>query len=513
MSEAVQPAQKPAGPAARSLGAAARSAIFWSGGATLARDVLQFAVMLALVRILTPSDYGRVALAQSIIGLMSVVSFSMFVGHALQMRDPSQVDWQAHFTAAAVLNSALFLLACAVAWGLSFSARYHEAAWPLAGLATTFLVEIAGSLRLRMLETRHDWKRFRLLVMAGAALGLCVGLAVAALGGGCWGLVAQPPLFGVPAAIDLFVGARWRPTWSWSWSAYRPTAAFGANRAGGAAVVKLRQTVEQSLLAGRYDFAALGVFTRSLGLATLLAGRLGELATASVYPVITRAAPGSPQFQRYAGLVMRAISWATLAAAGFLALAAVDVTALIYGARWRAVGPLLPVAVAPVALVGLGAAANTLLLANNQVRACLVLDVAAASTSALVAFVLVPFGPTTYLEGLAVHSGLVLAATLALLMGRGGVGMADVAAALVPPAIAAALAAAPVLALKPHLAAEPILLRLPLEFALFTLVYLLVLRIAFAGPLAELLQVAPAGERLSKLLRVRPAPAPAFSAP
>jgi O-antigen/teichoic acid export membrane protein len=103
----------------RSLGASAGASLLWGGGFTIFRDVVQLVTMLILVRLLAPADYGRMALAQTIVGLLAVMSFGTLVTHALQARDPAEIDWQAHFTAAAVINSVLALLTLGLAWLLS----------------------------------------------------------------------------------------------------------------------------------------------------------------------------------------------------------------------------------------------------------------------------------------------------------------------------------------------------------------------------------------------------------
>jgi len=73
------------------LGRAARGAVLWGSGFTLLRDVVQFAMMLVLVRILSADDYGRAGLAQAVLGMMSVVSFKMLAPHALSAR--SRCRW------------------------------------------------------------------------------------------------------------------------------------------------------------------------------------------------------------------------------------------------------------------------------------------------------------------------------------------------------------------------------------------------------------------------------------
>jgi O-antigen/teichoic acid export membrane protein len=485
------------------LGASARASLLWGGGFTLLRDIAQFGVMLVLVRLLTPADYGTAALAQAIFGVVSVVSYATFSGYALQLRNPDDIDWQAHFTSAAVMNTALVGLVLLLAFGVSFSEQYREVALPLAALSVVFLIEVPGTMRHRMLEAHHDWKRFRLLLIIGTLLGLGSGLLVALLGGGVWALIVQVPMLGLPAAIDLLIFQRFRPDLSWSRARWRDAFRFGIDRIGSGLVVRGRALNEQVLLSGLYDFATLGIFSRAIGLATLLAGRIGSIAIMSLYPVVTRAERNSPRFRRLADLVLRGVVWTTVPAAVFLGLAAQDTVALLYGAQWTGVAGLLPLAVVPIGLGGIATALSSLLVANEDSRASLSLDVVAGLSGMVVAIALVPFGATAYLAGLGIHGLAITGVAFVLLLRRGAMSGVGVAAALMPPLIAAATGALSVVTWRAATGAGGwLVLRLLAEATIFGAFQILVLRVAFARPFAELLEVAPAGEFLRSALRL-----------
>ncbi len=489
-----------------SLGSVAKAALLWGGGFSLIRDVLQFGAMLVMVRLLSPDIYGSFALAQSITGLLAVVSFNTFYLHAFQIRDPQAVDWQAHFVAAVVINMSLFGLTLLIAFGMALTQRYQAAAAPLAGLSVTFVIEIAATLRHGMLETRHEWQRFRLLLSLGTALGLGCGLALAWAGGGVWALVVQPLLFGLPAAVDLFWGARWRPEWSWSWARYRDTAAFAVNRIGALALQRGRLTVEQSVLTGAYDFAALGIFTRAIGLANLLAGRIGTLTVGTLYPVITRAEPHSLRMQRMAGLLILGVCWTSIPAAGWMALCADDVVALLYGPKWLPVTELLPLAVAGVAFAGLTTALSRLLLANNLARTCLVLDAGAALAALGLALWLVPISMTRYLLALVAHGGLFSVLTLGALVRARGLTLKAFNAAWGPATWAMGIAILGVLGSQAYYSAfYELPVRLSLDTLIFSSLYLVLLRLSAPSPMRNLLDVAPGGVRIQQLLRLRTA--------
>lgn len=486
---------------AQGLGHAARASLLWGGGFTLLRDVAQFGVMLILVRILSPTDYGTASLAQAMVGVASVISFNTFSGHALQKRNPNEVDWQAHFTAAAVINTALAMLVLTVAFAASFTTRYAQVALPLAALAVVFIIEVPGTLRHRMLESAHDWKRFRLLLLIGTLLGIGSGVLVALMGGGVWALIVQVPMLGVPAAIDLLIIHRFRPEWTWSWARWRETFRFGLDRIGSTLVGRGRALNEQVLFSSVYDLATLGIFTRATGLATLLAGRIGSVAMMSLVPVLTRAEAGSARFQRLADLVMRGVVWTTLPAAAFLGLATRDIVALLYGTQWGNVAQLLPLAAAAIGFGGIVAALSSLLVTNENSRASLSLDVAAGVSGIAVAVILVPFGAGAYLAGLSAHALVIAGAAILLLLRRNAITGSGVADAFMPALVAGAAALSAAMALRYMIGASDLLLvRLAADVLAFAAIYLVTLRLAFSQALLELLEVAPGGARFRRFL-------------
>lgn len=469
----------------------------------MVRDVVQFATMLIMVRILPPETYGQAALAQSIYMVAGIVSVASFMQHALQIRDPDQVDWQAHFSAAMILNSGLFALTLLAAWWLSLTEQFSEAALPLAVLGIAFLVEIPGNLRLKMLEAHHDWARFRLVWMGGAFLGLAAGLGLALSGAGVYALVVQFPLNLLPAAIDLFWKGKWRPDWSWNWSRYRETFRFGINRIGATSALRIRNAIEQSTLAGAWGFSTLGIFTRANGLGNTFAGRLGPLAVQSVYPVLTRAEPGSDRYQRMAALMLQGAWWATVPMVALFCLWPEPIVDILYGSDWKAVSEILPLAVSAIGLAGLGATGNSLLLANNQTRTALAIEVLTALLGMGVIVTVLTTSVSDYLRWLIALGALVNALALILLARGGAVRAGSLLMIVVPPlaALLPTLTAAHFTAEFIRIAGLAKIFQLGLGSAVFVAVYLLVLRVTVPVALRWVFDVAPGGATLTKLFQ------------
>jgi O-antigen/teichoic acid export membrane protein len=483
------------------LASAARGAALYGAGFTLLHDALQFGTMLLLVRLLSPEDYGRVAFAGTILGLISIASVKTFLPHVLQHRDPAGIDWQMQFTAATAMNIAMFGITLIVAGLLSLTSQYAGAALPLAALAAVLLIEIPSSIRQTMMQVQHDWARFRALTFAGAVIGNATAVLIALTGGGFWALVASAPLFGVPAALDLFFLLKWRPNWSWNWAGYKETLQFGLTRMGSAGLLSGRQTTEQAILTGWYNFGTLGVFTRSIGLANLAAGRIGYVFLSSLYPVITRAEPESHRSSRIAGLVLCLVAWISIPSAAFLALEAEPAVLLLYGPQWTGVTELLPLAAAQVTLGGLNTTVYGLLLANNRTRTCLSIDMLTAILGVLLAILVIPIGPRLYLAGLGMQNAIVLIIAAFTLVSTRGISLKDVFLAVAPPCFAAAVGIGGVLGVRIVLGdPKTLVLHLAFEGISFALLYAAIIRICWPNRLREILRPFPGAAGLRRVM-------------
>jgi O-antigen/teichoic acid export membrane protein len=490
--------------APESLVGSARSALVWAAGSAILRDTIQFAAMILLVRLLTPSDYGRFAIAQTIVVLISVLSSKSFVMHSLQMRDRDSVPWQSHFTASVVTNTVVSIITLFSAAALGLIPKFAGSSGPLAVLSLLPLIDIGVQFATARLKAAHEWGRFSRLTVIGTALGLGSSIMIALLGGGVWSLVATILLPGIPFNIDLFVRQKWRADGSWDRRSFAPVIDFAATRIGGAVFLAGRNTTEQAVIGAHYDLATLGLFNRAIGLSTLIAGRIGLEVVGALFPVLTRAEEASPRFQRLAGLLLQSVAWTTIPAGAFLIIAGGDLVDLLYGPHWRAVKPFVPAAAAFTACTGITATAYSLLLANNKARACMGIDLASAATAVALVFWLIPKGPTVYLTGLTILSLGALVVTCVILKETGGMRYASLAHALWP-ALIAALAACLVLEAGTLLGSSvlPLLMRLVGQAAVFSVTYLLVLRLFFGTRLGQLLEVAPAGSTLARFLRLK----------
>lgn len=468
----------------------ARNALAWAGGVQIFQDAAQFLAMLVLVRLLSPSEYGAMALAQSVLAAFTLFGPAVLVGHALQARNPAEIDWQSHFTASVlmsvILAAALLLFAIFLApaiWG-------GDVGTALAILMTTVLIGSPAHVRNTYLHVHHDWARYRLLSLSGTCLGLSVGIGLGFAGFGVVALAVQPALYVLPSAIDQII-CGFKPTWKFDRVYYRDAIHFGLNRFAAGTLGAVRNLSEQSLMEANFSLAANGVYGRGMGLSNLLAGRFGSIALSALYPILTRAEHSSAQFRRNSARVLQGVAWTAVPAATFLAIEAEAIVALFYGDGWAQVAHLLPAASTVAAGGAMQLAVVRLLLANESRRAALSIEAGSAIFSIGLALWLLPMGLAGYLWGLAVVAGFSFLFGGFFLIKLGGLDGGGLMSATVPPLIAVIVPAICVLVLRAHFGPLWLPFQILVHSATFGAAYGATMMIFFRRLMLDLIAIFP----------------------
>lgn len=488
------------------LGQRARSAVLWNAGFNLFRDLVQFGVMLVLVRMLPAESYGQFGFVTSVVGFLAIFSYNHFVAHSLQVREEEATNYQAHFTAGAVMNITMFILANAVALGMRWSSTWSSAAPFLHAVSITFLLEWPCELRRKIIERQLDWRKLRILHGLGLILNAILAISMAALGCGTYALLIPGLAVTLPFIYDLFVRQGWRPQWTWSYESYKPALKFGLTRIGSGLTMNGRQMLESAMLSSVLGFAALGVLNRSTGLAQLFCYKLASQLVYAIYPLLTRIEGPASNPARVNGLVLRTVAWAVIPTAVVFSVLTGPVVRTVYGEKWMAVAGLLTPAMAWGAASALVHVAYMLLLSRQQQGKCLFADGLNFGLTAACLLIALPYGPFAYLTSIAISQVVLAGLVMFWLVRYELIQWSAIGAAVVPASLATGSAAIASVAIFSSVRVQVDTFLTAFAWGgLFLTLYVALLRLCFAMQLAALIRYFPARNAIFRMLLLPPA--------
>ncbi|MGZ2485066.1 O-antigen/teichoic acid export membrane protein [Rhizobium pisi] len=193
----------------------ATASIWTISGKFLAR-LLDFISLLVLARLLSPADFGLVAIATSVLVIVEAVLDLPLTQALMRQPSPSDEMFATAFTLSLLRGAAIGLLMIVIAWPMALI--YHDTRL----FALVAVLSIAPAMRsmisprMVLFMQRFDFKReFALdLITKGSTLLLGVGVAVTT--GSYWGLAIGAVAGPTAAMITSYVFAPMRPAFSLS---------------------------------------------------------------------------------------------------------------------------------------------------------------------------------------------------------------------------------------------------------------------------------------------------------
>lgn len=338
----------------------------WSAFSQVMRQLSQLAVTVILARLLSPDDFGVIAMATVLTGFVILLSDLGTSAAVIQ-----RAEHPAGFLSAVFwVNIAFGVLAMLAVIALSpvVAAFYHEERLVPVLIVLSLSFPLAGLVALQraLLEKSMSFDVLARIEMLSTAIGAVTGVAVAFAGGGIWALVLQTVSTVAAMAIALWANSSWRPGFGASLAEIRSIAGFSGYLTGFNVVNYFARNADYVLIGWLLGSEQLGYYTMAYRILMFPLQNLSAVITRVTLPAFSRIQADDSRFRRgyLASIgVIAVVSFPVMAGVFSVARPLVEAA---FGDRWLPMVPILMI-FAPVGLVqSIVATAGSIYIAKNQ---------------------------------------------------------------------------------------------------------------------------------------------------
>jgi len=306
----------------------------------LVRFVVQFGSVILLARLLTPDDFGVVAMVTSVVGIAEIVRDFGLSSAAIQAKTLSHAErsnlWWINTGIGALCT--LFIVALA-----PLLARvYHDDRVVGIAVVLSGLVIVSGA-NTQLRADLSRGMRFSSLVITDvtaqiSAVAVAIGMALT--GWGYWAVVGQQITFVVVGFVMNALQCRWIPSRP---DRHTPMARFfryGGGVLGTQLIGFATNNIDNVALGAVWGAGPLGNYSRAYQLLMVPIEQINAPMTRVVLPVLSRAREDHETFTRY---VQRAQLVGTHGLGLIFAVAAGlawPITDILFGPQWALVAPI-----------------------------------------------------------------------------------------------------------------------------------------------------------------------------
>ena len=296
---------------------------------------LLFVVQIVLARLLTPEDFGLVALVTSVITFFSLFNDLGLPMATVQRRDLNHEQVNLLFWINTIWGVGLALFTAATAQ--LFARLYGEprVVSIMLVLSTGFLFIGLGSQHRALLKRRLQFSRLAIVDFVSVLAGAVVAIALARLGFRYWALVYMRLTTLALATLGLLLACGWRPSRPKLAGQIRPLLAFGIHLTSFDVMAYLIRNAD-NLLIGWYNGArALGFYSKAYQMLLVTTQQFNMPLGGVVIPALSRlqTEPGRYGAYYHRGILLSAAVGMPLVA--FLFVGADWIVPLLLGAQWQ----------------------------------------------------------------------------------------------------------------------------------------------------------------------------------
>ena len=314
----------------------------WSFFDKIINQAGSFVLLIYLSRVLSPSDFGLIAMLAIFLAIAQSLIDSGFSQALIQKSNKVTEDdlstvFYVNLVVSILLYSLLYTSSPAIA---SF---YQQP--ELVNLSRVlFLVVIINAIalvpRTKLLIT-IDFKSQSLI--NSAAMLVSAGVAVYMIndGFGYWSLVGMNVAKAFTNTFLLIVFSKWKPSWLFSVTSFKNLFSFGSNLLIAGLVATTVQNLYSVLIGRNFNAQQLGYFQQGFNYTNILSTTLTSIIQGVTYPIMTSIQEDKERLVQVYKNVMGVVTLVTFPVFVGFAAVAEEFVLIFLGEKWRPIIPIL----------------------------------------------------------------------------------------------------------------------------------------------------------------------------
>lgn len=316
---------------------------FWSLVQQLVGRGLSFVVFAILARLLTPNDFGLVALVTGFLALLEMFvdqGFSVVIVQREHLDDEhlDSVFWIN--LALGVVLAGIFILAGPLV-ARAFDAP--EIAPLIPWMATTLIVRGASGVHEGLLRRELQYRALAIRSLLASCIGGLAGIVAAARGLGVWSLIIYQLVSGGIGLLTLWQASPWRPRLRIARSKVVEILRFSIYLLGGGLLEFMSRRSDDFLIGYSLGPSPLGVYSVPYRLFSVLVQFFVKSLSGVALSTLSRLERTHERLVAALGKTVKLTSGLTLPIFGGVAVMSRDIVITCFGSKWTASVPVLQV--------------------------------------------------------------------------------------------------------------------------------------------------------------------------
>ena len=222
----------------------------------------QLIVQIVIARILSPSDYGIVAMMTVFISIANVFINNGFNMAVIQKKEIGNSDFPTALTINMLIGSTLYLILFLSAPAIATFYDTPELVKTLRVLALILPFGSVSSIQNAIATRLMHFRGLFICNIVGSVSSGIIGVTMAALGFGYWALIGQQLSNVIITTIALTISSSWKPRFGYNAKSAKEMFAFGSNLLAAGLINQIYNQLNSLVIGKKYTSSDLAFYTK-----------------------------------------------------------------------------------------------------------------------------------------------------------------------------------------------------------------------------------------------------------
>jgi O-antigen/teichoic acid export membrane protein len=388
--------------------------------AQVGRFFLTLASTMVLSRLLSPRDFGLVAMVTTLLGFLRLFNDAGLSTATVQRDRITHAQVSNLFWTNIALGGGLSLLLAFLAPVIAWFYREPRLIGVTIALSVTFLMMSSSVQHLALLKRQMRFNLIASIQVCSLAGGVAIGIAMAFLNYGYWSLVGMQVSTSVLAGLLAWSFSPWRPQLPKRGSGTKSLLHFGAHLTASTFLSSLARGSDGILIGKFFGPISLGLYSRAAALMMRPLEQFTPPIEAVFVPAFARL-QSQPKRYRLTVLQVYELAAVTGFVIGALTLAlAYPLTLVVLGPKWASAAPIFAGFTFVVIYSPLASISVWILTSQGRGKDCLYSSIISSSVTLVVFLISLQYGPVAMAFAFSASALLIIMPVQYYIAGRRG---------------------------------------------------------------------------------------------
>ena len=267
------------------------SGLIWKFAERISAQVVTFVVSIVLGRLLSPDDYGLIAVVTIFITFANCIVTNGFGSSLIQKKDSDNLDFSTvlyfQFAFSLALYGILFIAAPLIA--KFFGEGYDLLVPVLRVLGIRIPLTAINNVQQAYVGKKMIFRKFFLSTIGGTVISAVVGIWMAYEGYGVWALVGQYLTNTFISTVILAFTIKWKPELNFSWARLKILFSYGWKLLVGGIINETYVELRKIAIGKLYTSADLAYFDRGMQIPNIIVTNINSSISNVLFPAISNA--------------------------------------------------------------------------------------------------------------------------------------------------------------------------------------------------------------------------------